>query len=84
MPIERFFNPLRAAILAVSAKCGAGGSLTGGMHISPEIVQAIFLAAACNESVGIAGRDAGLLRFLAGIELDEQLRLPVLGFDLLG
>jgi hypothetical protein len=24
MPIERFFSPLRAAIFAVSAKCGAG------------------------------------------------------------
>ena len=38
MPIERLVNPLRAAILAVSAKCAAGGSSTGGMHIKPEIV----------------------------------------------
>ena len=33
---RRFFSPLRAAIFAVSAKCGAGASSTGGMHISPE------------------------------------------------
>jgi len=31
-----------AAILAVSAKCGAGASLTGGMHISPEIGRPYF------------------------------------------
>src|SRR5438270_4960887 len=37
MPIERFCSLLRAAILAVSAKCGAGASLIGGMHIKPEI-----------------------------------------------
>ena len=30
-------RPLRAAILAVSAKCGAGASSAGGMHISPSI-----------------------------------------------
>src|ERR1700680_3146795 len=42
MPIDRFFNPLRAAILAVSAKCGAGASLTGGMHINPEIGRGYF------------------------------------------
>src|SRR3954463_12992400 len=39
MPIDRFFNPLRVAILAVSAKCGPGASLTGGMHIRPEITR---------------------------------------------
>ena len=30
-------SPLRAAILASSAKCGEGGSSAGGMHISPSI-----------------------------------------------
>src|SRR5471030_1835114 len=39
MPMDRFFKPLRAAIFAVSAKCGAGASSTGGMHIRPEIVR---------------------------------------------
>ena len=38
MPIDNSLSPLRRAILAVSAKCGAGASSSGGMHISPEIV----------------------------------------------
>ena len=38
MPIDSLASPLRAAIFAVSAKCGAGASVAGGMHISPEIV----------------------------------------------
>src|SRR6202158_6133134 len=42
MPIDRFFNPLRAAIFAVSAKCGAGASSTGGMHIRPETGKTYF------------------------------------------
>ena len=37
IPIESSFKPLRAAILAVSAKCGAGGSSNGGRHIKPAI-----------------------------------------------
>src|SRR5947208_14992185 len=37
MPIDNCLRPLRAAILAVRAKCGAGASSTGGMHISPDI-----------------------------------------------
>ncbi len=39
MPIDSSFNPLRAAIFAVSAKCGDGPSSTGGMHIRPDIVR---------------------------------------------
>jgi hypothetical protein len=46
--------------------------------------EAIFLAAACNEGVGLAGRDAGLLRLLAGVQLDEQFRAFVLRIDFLG
>jgi hypothetical protein len=30
---------LRAATLAVSAKCGAGAWSTGGMHIRPEMAR---------------------------------------------
>ena len=37
MPMESRQRPLRRAILAVSAKCGAGASSAGGMHISPAI-----------------------------------------------
>ena len=37
IPIESSLRPLRAAILAVSAKCGAGASSNGGMHIRPAI-----------------------------------------------
>src|SRR3982751_410762 len=39
MPIDSCLSPLRFAIFAVSAKCGAGASSTGGMHINPEIVR---------------------------------------------
>ena len=39
IPIDNCFSPLRAAIFAVNAKCGAGASLAGGMHISPEITR---------------------------------------------
>jgi 2-keto-4-pentenoate hydratase len=46
--------------------------------------QTVFVAAAGNEAVGLARRDARLLRLLAGIELDEQLRPPFLGNDFLG
>src|SRR5258705_273932 len=42
MPIDRPFSPLRSAIFAVSAKCGAGASSTGGMHIRPEIGKPYF------------------------------------------
>src|SRR5215204_269221 len=40
IPIDRRASPLRRAILAVSAKCGAGGSSAGGMHISPPMASA--------------------------------------------
>ena len=33
--MDNNLSPLRCAIFAVSAKCGAGGSSAGGMHISP-------------------------------------------------
>ena len=79
MPIDRFFRPLRAAIFAVSAKCGAGASSTGGMHIRPEIARPYFSRQARDEGVGLAGRDAGLLRLLAGIDLDEQFAAAVSG-----
>ena len=84
MPIERFFNPLRAAILAVSAKCGAGASLTGGMHISPEIGRPYFSRQLAMNASASAWRDAGLLRLFAGIDLHEQFGPLVLGFDFLG
>src|SRR5262249_42121971 len=35
IPIDSFASPLRAAILAKSAKCGPAGSSAGGMHIRP-------------------------------------------------
>ena len=60
------------AILAVSAKCGAGASSTGGMHISPAIVEPVGLAAALEEGVGLLRQHAGLLRLGAGIDLHEQ------------
>jgi hypothetical protein len=37
-----------------------------------------------DEAVGLARRDAGLLRLLADIDLDEQARRPALGLDLVG
>ncbi len=46
--------------------------------------QAVFVAAARDEGVGLAGRDAGLLRLLAGIELNEQFRPLALGINFLG
>ena len=78
MPIERLCNPFRAAIFAVSAKCGAGASSTGGMHIKPEMPQTVILATARDEGVGFCRRDASLLRLLAGIELHEQFRPAIL------
>ena len=78
MPIDSCFSPLRAAILAVSAKCGAGASSTGGMHIKPEIVEPVVVAAGCDKVVGVRRRDAGLLRLLAGIDLHEQMRRRLL------
>ena len=47
-------------------------------------LQPVLLAAGGNEGVGLAGRDAGLLRLLAGIELDEQFRPLFLRIDFLG
>ena len=39
IPIDSRFISLRRAILAISAKCGAGASSNGGMHIRPETVR---------------------------------------------
>src|SRR5579871_5788135 len=47
-------------------------------------LQVVDVAAGRDETVGLAGRDAGLLRLLAGVDLDEKLRVPVLGFDFFG
>jgi len=46
--------------------------------------QAVFFAAACNEAIRIARRDAGLLRFFAGIELNEKRGALAAGSDFLG
>ena len=73
-PHRQQLQPLRAAILAVSAKCGAGASSAGGMHISPPIVEPIVVAAARQERVGVLRQHAGLLRLGAGVDLDEQQR----------
>src|ERR1700686_2826444 len=56
MPIDRFFKPLRAAIFAVSAKCGAGASLTGGMHINPETARPYFPRQLAMKASACAGR----------------------------
>ena len=72
IPIDSSFRPLRAAILAASAKCGAGASSNGGMHIRPAIVEAVGLAAGLDEGVGVVRQHARLLRLLAGVDLDEQ------------
>ena len=39
MPIDSEASPSRLAILARSAKCGAGASSAGGMHISPSMAR---------------------------------------------
>ena len=46
--------------------------------------EAVCVAAARKERIRLAGRDAGLLRFFTGVELDEQLRLLFLRIDFLG
>src|SRR3954447_24504565 len=48
----------------------------------PRYLKAVAVAAACDEGVGFGWRYAGLLRLLAGIELDEQLRKALLAADL--
>ncbi len=83
MPIDSSFRPLRAAILAVSAKCGAGASSAGGMHISPSIVEPVVVAAALQERIGVLRQHAGLLRLGAGVDLDEQQRPAALLGDFL-
>src|SRR5262249_45757826 len=39
MPMDSSERPLRRAILAVRAKCGAGGSCAGGRHMSPAMTR---------------------------------------------
>ena len=51
-----------------------GASSTGGMHISPEICSPYLSRQAAMNASASAGRDARLLRLLAGVELNEQLR----------
>ena len=84
MPIDSNFSPLRRAILAVSAKCGAGASSCGGMHIRPEIIEPIAVAAGGEKGIGLLRQHAGLLRLGAGIDLDEKQRMAALFGDLLG
>jgi hypothetical protein len=72
MPIDRPERPLRSAILASSAKCRLASSSTGGMHISPLSGRSSARNSATNASTS-AGRHAGLLRFLPGVDLDEDL-----------
>ena len=84
MPMERSASPLRRAIWAVSAKCGAGASSSGGMHMRPEIGEAVAVAAGGEKSVGVLRLHAGLLRLRAGIDLDEEKRTARLRRGLLG
>ena len=72
MPMERSARPLRRAIRAVSAKCGAGASSSGGMHMSPEMVETVAIATGGEKRIRILRLDAGLLRLRAGIDLDEK------------
>ncbi len=65
-----------AASFFSSAKCSAGSSCNGGMHIRPDDGKLEAIPAVGDETGHILGRDARLLRFFAGIDLDEQSRRP--------
>ena len=84
MPIESSSSPLRRAILAVSAKCGAGASSIGRDAHQAGNRQAVAVAAGGEKGVHLLRRDARLLRLGAGIDLDEQKRAAPLARDLLG
>ena len=74
MPMDSFASPLRAAILARRAKCRAGRLVRRRHAHQPLERQAEFGAAGGDEGVGVGRDDAGLLRLLAGVDLDIEPR----------
>ena len=85
IPIDRRLQAVAAAILARSAKCGAGGSSCGRHAHQPlDGSRPKSLAAFGDEGVRLAGRDPGLLRLLAGVDLDIEPRRAAGALDLLG
>ena len=84
IPIDSNLSPLRLAIFAVSAKCGAGASFDRRNAHQARHRQAVAVAAGGEKSVGLLRQHAGLLRLGAGIDLDEQQRTAPLPGDLLG
>ena len=84
MPIDSDARPSRSAILASRAKCGAATSSSGGMHISPTMSSPCSVRQRSTKSSASSGGHAGLLRFGADIDLDQQARRPPLPRHLLG
>ncbi len=83
MPIESCVRPLRAAIFAVRAKCGAGASSNGGDAHEPCNRQPVSVLAGAQESVSILGRMPAFLRLGAGVDFNEKLWRSPLPADLL-
>ena len=71
IPMLRTARPLRRAISRSSAKCSAGSSSLGRDAHQPDDRQAEPVAAVDDEGVGRGRQDAGLLRLLAGVDLDQ-------------
>ncbi len=84
MPIDRFFKPVARGDLRGQREMRRRRIVDRRNAHQAGNLQTVFLAAAGNEGVGLAWSDARLLRLLAGVELDEQLRPPFLGIDFLG
>src|SRR3990167_9126520 len=74
MPMLILGKPLRAAILPSSAKCRAGSSSTGGMHINPTTGSLWMSRQGATKGSKSGGRPPRLLRLFAGIDLDEAGR----------
>ena len=76
MPIDRPETPLRAAMVASSAKCGAAWSVDRRNAHQAVHAQAVFAAAAGDEGVGLLRQDAGFLRLGAGVDLQVEPGAP--------
>jgi len=68
--------PWRSAMPRSRAKCGAGRCSERRPHISPSMARPCCVRQRAMKGLGLAGRDAGLLRLLAGIDLDIADGVP--------
>ena len=80
MPMESFGKAVAGGDLGQQGEVRSGRLVRGRDAHQALRLQAVGRAAGGDEGVGLGGDHAGLLRLLAGVDLDVEPRLPCPGF----